>query len=283
MDCLTEYNNPSMENRKIQILLTNDDGVDSPGLWKAAEALSELGWVTVVAPREQCSGMGRSMPTSADGKIERKKQRIGSQEWDVYAINGTPAIAVMIGVVRLLPQKPDLVVSGINYGENPGTDITISGTVGAAMEGAAFGIPSLAASLQLKNVDTEYLSHSREIDFSSAAHFTKLFARMLLEKQFPPEVDLLKLDVPHDATPQTEWHITSLAHKRYFFPVLEAPIEANQPPTIGSCYNVEPDNKAAQTDIQTLIVQHKVSITPLTLDMTAKVDLGELEARLKKP
>lgn len=280
MDSLTGYNILSMKDGKIQILLTNDDGVESPGLWKAAEALSSLGWVTVVAPREQSSGMGRSMPTNVDGKVEQKKQRIGNQEWDVYAINGSPAISVVMAVLSILPSKPDLVVSGINYGENPGTDITISGTVGAAMEGAAFGIPSLAASLQLKNVDTEYLSYSKEIDFSTAAHFTRLFAAMLLEKKFPPEVDLLKLDVPYDATPKTEWRITSLAHKRYFIPVLEEPVENAKTPIIGSRFDIKPESSS--TDIQTLIVEHKVSVTPLTLDMTAKVDLGKLESKLKK-
>jgi len=270
-----------MKDGKIQILLTNDDGVESPGLWKAAEALSSLGWVTVVAPREQSSGMGRSMPTNVDGKVEQKKQRIGDQEWDVFAINGSPAISVVMAVLSILPAKPDLVVSGINYGENPGTDITISGTVGAAMEGAAFGIPSMAASLQLKNVDTEFLSYSKEIDFSTAAYFTRFFAQMLLEKKFPPEVDLIKLDVPYDANPKTEWHITSLAHKRYFIPVLQEPDEVTQTPTIGSRFDIAPDAKAAETDIQTLIVQHKVSLTPLTLDMTAKVDLGKLETNLR--
>jgi 5'-nucleotidase len=272
-----------MKDGKIQILLTNDDGVDSPGLWKAAETLSSLGWVTVVAPREQSSGMGRSMPTNADGKIEQKRQRIGDQEWDVYAINGSPAISVVMAVLSILPVKPELVVSGINYGENPGTDITISGTVGAAMEGAAFGIPSLAASLQLKNVDTEYLSYSKEINFDTAAYFTKYFAQMLLDKKFPPEVDLLKLDVPYDATPETEWHITSLAHKRYFIPVLQEADDKARTPSIGSRFDIQPDSKAAETDIQTLILQHKVSLTPLTLDMTAKVNLTELERNLKKP
>jgi 5'-nucleotidase len=280
-ETIAGYNRHSMKNGKYQILLTNDDGIESPGLWKAAEVLSALGWVTVVAPREQSSGMGRSMPNSADGRIEKKKQHIGSQEWDVYAINGSPAIAVMMAVLSILPTKPDLVVSGINYGENPGTDITISGTVGAAMEGAAFGIPSLAASLQLKNVNAEYLSHSREIDFSTAAHFTRVFSQMLLDRKFPPEVDLLKLDVPFEATPQTEWHLTSLAHKRYFIPVLEEPVDPSQAPIIGSRYDVQPEENAT-TDIQTLIVRRRVAVTPLTLDMTARLDLGMLEARLKK-
>jgi 5'-nucleotidase len=271
-----------MNGKKINILLTNDDGVESPGLWKAAEALSSLGWVSVVAPREQSSGMGRSMPPTADGKIEQKRQKIGNQEWDVYAIGGSPAIAVLMAVLSILPEKPDLVVSGINYGENPGTDITISGTVGAAMEGAACGIPAMAASLQLKNVDADYLSYSKEIDFNTAAYFTTKFAKMLLEKKFPPEVDLINLGVPYDATPDTPWHITSLAHKRYFIPVLETRTTPDQTPVIGSRFDVKPGADPANTDIQTLIVRHEVSVTPLTLDMTAKVDLGTLESALKQ-
>ena len=83
-----------------------------------------------------------------------------------------------------MPQKPDLVVSGINYGENVATGITISGTVGAAMEAASVNIPALAASLETPH--DKHLSYDTDVDFSAAAHFTALFARALLEKQFPP-------------------------------------------------------------------------------------------------
>ena len=109
------------------------------------------------------------MPTTADGRITRQKLRINGQEWEAYAVGGSPAIAVVHGVLEVMPRKPDLVVAGINYGENLGTDVTISGTVGAAMEGAAFGIPSMAVSLQLNNVGEEFRRHSRQIDFSAAA------------------------------------------------------------------------------------------------------------------
>ena len=121
-----------MQNRRYQILLTNDDGINSPGLWAAAAALSHLGYVTVAAPREQSTSMGRSMPPASDGKLIPVKMRIAEQDWTVYAVGGTPAQAVFHAVEELLPQKPDLVVSGINYGENVGSGITISGTVGAA-------------------------------------------------------------------------------------------------------------------------------------------------------
>ncbi len=173
--------------------------------------------MTVAAPREQSSGMGRSLPMTSDGVIRPEVLNVCGKDWTVYAVGGTPAQAVLHGILEIMPQRPDLVVSGINYGENVATGITISGTVGAAMEAASQGIPALAASLETGR--EHHLTYSTEIDFSAAAYFTAYFARRLLEKKFPPEVDLLKMDVPSDATHQTPWQVTRLAHQRYFVPV----------------------------------------------------------------
>src|SRR4030067_821485 len=94
---------------------------------------------------------------------------------------------------------PALCGSGINYGENVGTGITASGTVGAALEAAALGVPALAVSLE---VAQEYhLTYSEDVDFSAAAFFTGYFARLLLDKKFPEDAHVLKVDVPSDATP----------------------------------------------------------------------------------
>jgi 5'-nucleotidase len=270
-----------MISKEIQILLTNDDGILSPGLWAAAKALSTLGFVTVAAPREQYSGAGRSFPATSDGNIEKKTLQIGDEEWQVYAIGGTPAQAVTLGILAIMPVKPDLVVSGINYGENPGTDITMSGTIGAAMEGASFGIPSLAMSLQLQNVNVEFLHHSRKVDFSAAAHFTAFFGRMLLEGKFPKEVDLVKVDVPTDATPQTEWRIARLTHERYFTPVIEREGAPGSPAVIGSHIEVTAEKYEPGTDVYVMAIDKQVAVTPLTLDMTARVDLEKLEKKLK--
>ena len=139
-----------------------------------------LGYVTVVAPREQSSGMGRSLPNTSDGIITEQRVQVNSQEWTVYAVGGSPAQAVLHGILEIMPEKPDLVVSGINYGENVGLGITVSGTVGAAMEAAGLGYPALAMSLQ---ADARYhLSYSQDVDFSAAAHFTAYFARLLAGK-----------------------------------------------------------------------------------------------------
>src|SRR5512135_2058618 len=170
---------------KRQILLTNDDGIHSPGLWAAAEALSDLGYVTVAAPRDQSSGAGRSLPMSSDGIIRPENLRVRGKDWTVYAVGGTPAQAVLHGILDIMPQKPDLVVSGINYGENVATGVTISGTVGAAMEGASLGIPSMAVSLEAE--PKYHLSYSKELSFLVAAEFTARIARLLLKKKLPAD------------------------------------------------------------------------------------------------
>src|SRR5512143_2975047 len=100
----------SCMEKSIQILLTNDDGIQSPGLWAAAESLSALGFVHVVAPRDQFSGAGRSLPSNSDGIIAEQKVTIHGKEWTVYSVGGTPAQAVLHGILEILPQPPDIVV-----------------------------------------------------------------------------------------------------------------------------------------------------------------------------
>jgi 5'-nucleotidase len=260
---------------KCQILLTNDDGIKSPGLWAAAEALSELGYVTVVAPREQSSGMGRSLPNTSDGIIQEERLQIKGQDWSVYAVGGTPAQAVLHGILEVMPQKPDIIVSGINYGENLGTGITISGTVGAAMEAAALGFRSLAVSLE--TAQEHHLTYSREVDFSTAAHFTLQFARFLIEKSLFPDVDLLKVDVPDDATPDTPWVLTRLARQRYYDPVAPKRKSWSVPGTVGYREAADLKEEASNSDVFVLRKKRRVSVTPISLDMTSRVDFDEVE------
>ena len=200
-----------MTKPRPQILLTNDDGILSPGLWAAAASLSKLGFVTVTAPREQSSGAGRSMPNSSDGIIQEQRVQINNQEWSVFAVGGSPAQTVLHGVYEVMKHKPDLVVSGINYGENVGSGITISGTVGAALEAASLGIPAMAVSLEAH--PRYHLSYSAEVNFSVAAGFTASIARLLLEKKFPADVNVLKVEIPVDATVETPWRLTRVSRQ----------------------------------------------------------------------
>jgi 5'-nucleotidase len=265
--------------KPVQILLTNDDGIQSPGLWAAASVLSELGFVHVVAPREQHSGAGRSLPATSDGTIQAREMKVNGKLWQVYAVGGTPAQAVLHALLEILPEKPDLVVSGINYGENVGSGITISGTVGAAMEGAAMGIPALAISLETE--PQHHYSHSEEVDFSTAAHFTRYFCRLALNHPFPADVDMLKVEIPCDATPETPWEVTRLSRQRYFEPLKPESAAWDAPRRVGYRTLKNHEAEAPGSDVYALAMQRIVSVTPISLDLTSRVDLGELEKSLR--
>jgi len=268
-----------MKTPAKQILLTNDDGILSPGLWAAARALAELGYVWVAAPRQQYSSAGRSLPNNSDGIIEERQVNVNGQDWKVYAIGGSPAQAVQHALIEILPTKPDLVVSGINYGENVGTGVTVSGTIGAAMEAATFGIPALAVSLQLEVID-DFLSYSEKVDFSTAAFFTQTIARQMLHKPLPHDVDILKVEVPVCATPQTPWHITRQSRHRYYESFAVREDGWHSPGKIGARINITQEEAEPGSDIQTLL-SGLVSVTPLSLDMTSRCDLRTLERSLK--
>lgn len=268
-----------MSSTKPQILLTNDDGILSPGLWAAAGSLSRLGFVTVTAPRDQASGMGRSLPSTSDGIIEEKQVQVNGQDWTVYSVGGSPAQTVLYGILDVMKRRPDLVVSGINYGENVASGVTISGTVGAALEGAALGIPSLAVSLE---VEPKYhLTYSEEISFLVAAEFTSRFARFLLEKRMPFDVDVLKVDIPSDATVETPWQLTRVSRQRYYEPLATERKTLSDPGLISYREAGRLEDEPEDTDVFALRKKRVISVSPLSLDMSSRVDLAELERALR--
>lgn len=269
-----------MSNTKPQILLTNDDGILSPGLWAAAAALSRLGFVTVTAPRDQASGMGRSLPNTSDGLIEEKRVQVNGQEWSVYSIGGSPAQTVLYGVLEIMKSKPDLVVSGINYGENVASGVTVSGTVGAALEAASIEIPAMAVSLE---AETKYhLSYSEDLSFLVAAEFSYKIAKLLLEKKFPKDVNVLKVDVPADATVETPWQLTRLSLQRYYEPLAPERTAWNVPGLINYREAGTLDEEPENTDVYALRKKRIVSVTPLSLDLTSRVDFSELDRLMRE-
>ena len=265
--------------RPIQILLTNDDGIQSPGLWAAAGALSDLGYVHVVAPRDQFSGAGRSLPSTSDGIITPQQMQVNGKLWTVYSVGGTPAQAILHAICEILPERPDLVVSGINYGENMGVGITSSGTVGAAMEGAGNGIPALAISLETD--ESDHLSYSTKIDFSAAAYFTAMFGQMILDRQLPEDVDLLNVDVPCDATPDTPWKVTRLSRQIYFEAIKPTRASWDQSERVGYRRINELSGVDLDTDVFALRMKRMVSVTPISLDLTSRVNLASFEQLLR--
>jgi 5'-nucleotidase len=269
-----------MAKTKPQILLTNDDGIDSPGLWAAAAALSEVGYVTIVAPREQCSAAGRALYLWADGKISERSLEINGQPWKVYAVGGSPAQTVIHAFLEILPFRPDLVVSGINYGENIGNVITTSGTVGAAMEAVSLGSPAIAVSLQV-NEDL-WLSYDKKVDFTAAAQVTARFASWMLSHRLPPDVNLLNINMPCDGTADTPWRITRLANHRYWQPYIQRQDGWDSEARIDGKVDLKPGQVASDSDAHTILFDHMISVTPISLDMTSRMDPAVLEKQIRE-
>ena len=270
-----------MQDTKPLILLTNDDGIRSPGIHAAARTLSEIGEVILVAPREQSSASGRSHPLNSDGKIDRVTCCFEDLKLQAFAVGRSPAQCVARALVQVLPRRPDLVVAGINYGENFGTGITVSGTIGAALEAASFGIPTLASSLQLIDI-SDFDKFNPEVSFEAAAFFTAKFAKVILDHRMPDEVDLLKLEIPARATTQTAWRMTRLARHMYYEPSFKDELVWGEPSQLNYKISVTPEDVPVDSDIYTVMFDQMVSVTPLTIDFTARIDLVSWETNLRQ-
>ncbi len=265
--------------QKPLILFTNDDGIASPGLWAVVKAFEGMGDLLVTAPREQQSGMGRSMPRYTTGDLHPMEIPVLIQDCRAVAIDGTPAQSVQHGVLEIADRQPDLVVSGINYGDNCGNGVTISGTVGAAIEGASLGIRSIAVSLQTP-FDL-HLSYDTSVNFAPAAHFARAAGEMLLAMDaLPDDVDLLKIDVPWEATVNTEWRITRLSRRRVYWPTRPERVAGDG--RLGYAFNLDPSKAEPDSDVYTMMHLKLVSITPMSLDMTARTSLSDLQQQLSQ-
>jgi len=257
------------------ILITNDDGIKSPGLRAAAAVCEPLGDLLIAAPLIQQSGAGRSMPSTSEGRICAEEVSINGHAVTGFGIEGTPAQAVQHAMFEIADRPVGLVVSGINYGENIGEGITVSGTVGAALEAASFGVPALAVSQQTS--PEHYLSHSSDIDFSIAAHFLRKVAAAILQHGLPAGVDLLKLEVPEGATVDTPHHWTRISRQRYFYPVVPHRRRPSDPGPMGYERRIVRETLEPDSDVQAVIIDKIVSITPVTVDLTAHVDFEQME------
>lgn len=258
------------------ILFTNDDGIDSPGLWACAEAFAPVGDILIVAPREQQSGTGRSMPITMEGRIYPRELPKNGYPYKAYAVDATPAQAVQHGVLELADRLPSLVVSGINYGENSGNGVTISGTVGAALEAASLDIPALAMSQQTPK--DLHLSYSSDVDFSAAAHFARQFGEWLINnRNRPDDVDVLKVDVPWGATLETPWRVTRISRRRVYWPTRPERIALSDIGRIGYHFDMDPSKAEPDSDVYALLIDKVISVSPMSLDMTSRTDMFRLQ------
>lgn len=251
------------------ILVVNDDGINSPGIRAAAEVAKGLGRVVVVAPAVQQSGVGRSMSLFTPVGISR----VRTDRLEAYSIDGTPVDAVIVGMYGVLKRAPDLLISGINMGENMSSEATTSGTVGAAMEGASQGIPSIAISIQASS-EIKFEAIQPEADFSLAVRVLKGVAMHVLEEGLPEGVDLLNINVPERAG-REGIKVTRLARRMYTTKVQERFDPRGRPYFWidgDAIYDAEED-----TDVYAVRRENRISVTPLSLDFTATVALARLK------
>src|SRR5208282_4877405 len=237
------------------IVITNDDGIFAPGLRALVKGLEGLGTISVVAPSRERSAAAQSLtlrqPIYCDEVAER--------EW---AVEGTPADAMIIALHTLFPTPPDLVVSGINRGGNLGENVYYSGTVGAAMEAAINHIPAVAISVAYRGKD---------FDFEPAAQFARKLAPLILKEGLPPGV-LLNVNVPKP------WK-GGVRFTRQSSKITRNLLQPGEDPRGRKYYwlheqqltkGIEPDTDYAA------IFDGAISITPLELDHTHDASLNHL-------
>ncbi len=251
----------SISSSRPLILLTNDDGLDAPGLLALQEALSALAEVAIVAPEHNWSASGHSRTMHKPLRVRATKLVNGAE---ALVSSGSPSDCVALALLGLLKGTPNLVVAGINLGANVAQDVTYSGTVAAAMEGVLMGLSAIAVSLDMDEAG----------DYGPAARFAALLAQRVLQAALPEPL-LLNVNVPH--LPEREIRgvqITRLGRRLY----RDALVERTDPR--GRAYywigGEPPDGIPEEgTDIGAL-AQGYISVTPLLLDLTDQAKLALL-------
>ncbi len=252
----------------MRILITNDDGVNSSGIVAAKDAVYGLGDIDVVAPATQQSGIGHALTLFEPIRVTSSNLRDGSKS---YSVSGTPTDAVIIGIYEIMNEKPDLVISGINIGENLGmAELTTSGTIGAAMEAAAHNVPALSVSLQVTRDDIKFHDGHVDLDFEFAQKTVRKLSELILKKGLPEGIDFLNVNIPsHPETHKVK--LTRLGKRMY-----SIHIQKRLDPRGREYYWIDGDPVEMDeegTDVYTIRGCNCPTITPVSLDCTSDLDL----------
>lgn len=253
------------------ILVTNDDGVGSPGLLALKQALEPYGRVSVIAPDSNRSAIGRGITIHNPLHVEQVTLADGSP---ALATDGTPVDCVRFALLGLLDERPDVIVSGINLGLNLGDDVTYSGTVAAALEGVLLGWPAIAVSAQSCDLEADQWDGA-SYDFRSAARFAAALVPRVLSPDFPERV-VLNVNAP-GLPPErvTGARVSRLGRRIYNDELTLESSEGNRRRfTIyggDASYQREPGTDFAA------IEAGEISITPLHFDLTDMARMDHLE------
>lgn len=247
----------------LRLLLTNDDGIDAPGLSALAEAVNDLGEITIIAPDRNRSGASNSLTIDAPLRVKQLSN-------NRLRIEGTPTDCVHLGITGLLPQLPDMVIAGINEGSNLGDDVWYSGTVAAAMEGRFLGLPAMAVSLQGDSY--KY--------YDTAGKIVRELIQEVVERPLPAStiLNINVPDVPYEELLGLE--VTRLGTRHRAEPTV-----CELDPRGHPIYWVGPagaeQDAGPGTDFYA-ISRKKVSMTPLRVDLTHYEAFEQLSQWVKK-
>lgn len=241
----------------MRILLTNDDGIYAPGIHAVKKALDPLGEVFMVAPERPRSAAGHSITLHKPLRVTPLTLPNGMQGW---AVSGTPTDCVTLGYEIVLENRCDMVVSGINNGPNLGWDLTYSGTVAAAFEGAVLGIPAIAASVTAQGVPGD------SIDFQPAAAFIAELVQRLLVDPMPIHT-FLNVNVPHVPADQIAGVNITHQGRREYVDRIEMRLDPNGRPYYWQGGSIREDTPDPRSDVHA-ILEKRISVTPVQLDLT---------------
>ncbi|MEI6576319.1 MAG: 5'/3'-nucleotidase SurE [Bacteroidota bacterium] len=240
---------------KPLIFITNDDGIHAKGLRYLIELMREFGRVVVVAPDKAQSGMGHAVTTASPLRV---KKILIEPDYEEYSSNGTPADTVKLGLKVVLKQKPDLIVSGINHGSNAGINILYSGTMGATLEGAMSGIPSIGFSL---------LDHSHNADFSHSIPYIRKITEHVLKQGLAPHT-CLNVNIPSINSGEIRGIMVCRMGKGYWEEVLEERRDPHNRPYYWLAGSFQSLDHGTDTD-EWALDNHYISVVPIQLDLTA--------------
>jgi 5'-nucleotidase len=243
---------------RLKILVTNDDGIHSKGIIILAKALHEIGDVFVIAPDREKSAIAHSLTLHRPLRVEKIRKNF-------YTVDGTPADCVHLGVNAILSKQPQLIVSGINKGENLGNDITYSGTVSAAFEGTLLGIPSFAISLASKS----------RFKFHTAARFAVRVAKYIMKHGLPKDT-FLNINVPNlDEGEIKSCKITQQGRYTHANAVVEK-VDPRGKKYYWIGGGTMTFDRRGDTDFEA-VSNSCISITPLHIDLTNYASIQELK------
>jgi len=263
---------------KPYILLTNDDGIYSPGLHALAEALIDIADLCIAAPIHQQTGMGRSFPRVPDnGIIKQIPFKLNNQTIPAFGIHGSPAFVVAHAMLECVERKPDLCISGINYGENLGLSLTCSGTVGAAFEANSHGVHAIAFS-KMFDLSKQHNEQLEELDWDKDRMIIRRIVQTILQNGFKPDICMYNVNLPKVIDDHTRIKMTKQSRMNYseFDKVCKR--NFNNPYHLTSTISPSFTHLDKNTDIYTVVIDQNISVTPIRWDISIEdnIDFKQL-------